>query len=96
MQSNTVESLDPKIYGEVDKAYLKVEKLFEYYGMTTDDFDIFHKESPNLMTRISELEDTIGPPMSVGEIKKNLECWIKNWDAAFRRRRSKKQGMSYG
>ena len=96
MQSNAAEDLDQTMFKEVDKAYLKIERLFEYYGMQTSDFKFFMEESPNLMKRINELEETIGPPMSDSEVIKNLESWIKNWDAVFRRRRGKKQVMNYG
>jgi hypothetical protein len=78
--------LDPDIEAMVDFCYDKVEKLYLFYKIKPDDWEYLEKESPKIMQRIREIEQTVTGTMPKETVQDYLTKWVRNWDLAFRRR----------
>ena len=88
--------LDPRIEKAVDDAYRQVEDLYVHYKIMGDDWHLIRKESPRIMARIEEIEDTLTGWTPIEEVYSLVGAWVKNYESAFRRRSSFKQQQLAG
>lgn len=68
----------------VDRAYTRIQALFDYYQMEASDFDFFKKESPRLLETIDKIEDS--GILSYEDMIGQCHKWIENHHLLFKRR----------
>lgn len=78
--------LTAEISKVVDETYRKVDDLYRFHGITKDDLERMSVECPKHMNRIREIENLIGPPLSLKEVEDLCHRWFKNWQYVFERR----------
>ena len=68
----------------IDQAYKRIQSLYDYYQLSSNDFDLFPKESPALTNSIKQIEDTA--LLSYQEMRVICHKWIENHHLLFKRR----------
>lgn len=70
----------------VEKGYAHIQKMAEQFGICVDDWDKMRIESPKIMARITDIEDTNTKNISEKQTKDLVRSWVKNYQIAFERR----------
>ena len=68
----------------IDQAYKRIQSLYDYYQLSSNDFDFFPKESPALSDSIRQIEVTAF--LSFQEMRVICHKWIENHHLLFKRR----------
>lgn len=76
--------MDFAIQGLIDRAYVRIQALYDFYEMTASDFEKFKVESPRLLETIEKIEDV--NILSYEEMKIVCHKWIENYHLLFKRR----------
>lgn len=79
-----MDSSEHQITALVDRAYRRIQALFDYYQLSAVDYSFFEKESPKLLETIWKIEDTC--ILSYEDMKIICHKWIENHHLMFKRR----------
>jgi hypothetical protein len=84
MEPMQSQASDQEINSLVDQAYRRIQSLFDYYQLSSADYDLFAKESPALIDAINKVEETT--LLSYQDMRVVCHKWIENHHLLFKRR----------